>query len=92
VSRTIRQLIDKKLISVGVSDADGRMRNYRLTERGRELMSRLRENRSSAIEAVWGDLDRTELETFRAFSERLSQRLERFAAIESEGLNEKVLQ
>jgi DNA-binding MarR family transcriptional regulator len=68
------------------------MRTYRLTGAGRDLMAVLRENRTAAIDAVWADLDPDELDSFRTFSERLSQRLERFAALESEGLHDKILQ
>src|SRR4030095_3334077 len=51
VSRIIRQLLRKKLITVSVSDTDGRQRRYQLTARRQETLEALRATRSRAIEA-----------------------------------------
>lgn len=80
VSKILRQLQDKSLITVGVSAENGRHRRYVLTASGVEAMERVRAGRRRAIEAVWEKFDGVELEQFRAFSAALIQRLERHAA------------
>lgn len=80
VSRTIRGLLDKKLISVSVSTTDGRQRDYVLTPKGRRLLDGLRAQRTRAVDAIWMDLDPKALEAFTRFSGELIDRLERYAA------------
>lgn len=80
ISKTLRQLQDKKLISVGVSAADGRQREYSLTVRGRETMARLRRNRQQAIDAIWGRLDAADLDAFTRVGSELAGLLEAYAA------------
>lgn len=82
VSKIIRQLLDKQVIAVSVSDKDGRQRHYRLTPTGTALMHQLRENRHRAVDAVWGDLDQDALRQFTAFSRKLVGRLEQYTATE----------
>lgn len=82
VSKIIRQLLDKQVIAVSVSDKDGRQRHYRLTPTGTALMQQLRENRHRAVDAVWGDLDEDALRQFTAFSRNLVGRLEQYTANE----------
>ena len=53
VSRVIRTLLDRKLVSVSVSPSDGRQRTYVLTPRGAKLLDGLRASRRRAIDTVW---------------------------------------
>lgn len=53
VSKTLRQLLDKGLVSVGLSKADGRHRAYVLTAKGRRVLETLRVEREVAIEKIW---------------------------------------
>lgn len=76
VSRIIRQLLRKKLITVSVSDTDGRQRRYQLTARGQKTLDALRATRSRAIDAVWMHLDPRALAAFTQFSGELITRLE----------------
>jgi DNA-binding MarR family transcriptional regulator len=85
VSRIIRQLLRKKLITVSVSDTDGRQRRYQLTARGRKTLDALRAMRSRAIDAVWMHLDPRALATFTQFSGELIRRLEAYARDDEEG-------
>jgi DNA-binding MarR family transcriptional regulator len=79
VSKIIRQLLDKGLVAVSVSETDGRQRDYALTAAGRRVMERLREDRRVAIAAVWDGLDPARLAAFRGFSNELINRLESYA-------------
>lgn len=79
VSKIIRQLIDKGLIEVAVSESDGRNRLYSLTHRGSVMMEKIRASRQAAIAQVWSEFDTEEVEAFAAFSKRLHDRLESFA-------------
>ncbi len=79
VSRLIRQLIEKKLITVSLSNVDGRQRRYQLTARGQKTIDALRTTRRHAIDAVWMDLDPRALAAFTAFSGELIARLENYA-------------
>ena len=78
VSRIIRQLIDKQLVSVSVSRTDGRQRTYVLTARGKRTLDTLRANRRRAIDAVWMDLDPKALDAFIRSSGELIARLEAY--------------
>ena len=49
VSRLIRQLLDKKLVTVSVSTRDGRQREYVLTAKGKRLLDGLRGDRKSVV-------------------------------------------
>lgn len=80
VSKILRQLLDRGLVQVAVSETDGRQRCYGLTEEGRRIMDHLRASRRKAIEAVWGDLDAAGLACFTEFSSELVRRLEAYAA------------
>jgi DNA-binding MarR family transcriptional regulator len=79
VSKVIRQLLDRGLIQVAISAADGRQREYALTADGRATLDRLRAERERAIEAIWTRLDGDALQQFTAFSEDLIGRIERYA-------------
>ena len=79
VSRIVRQLLHKKLITVSVSETDGRQRRYRLTARGERTLELLHASRRRAIDAIWMDLDPQGLAAFTAFSDQLIARLESYA-------------
>jgi DNA-binding MarR family transcriptional regulator len=78
VSKTLRQLLDKDLISVTLSKSDGRQRAYVLTAKGKRVMESLRQGRELAIEKIWLTLDRDGLENFAAFAQTLTLRLEQY--------------
>lgn len=80
ISRLIRQLLDKKLVSVSVSSHDGRQREYVLTAKGRRLLDGVRARRQHAVDAIWMTLDPKSLEHFTRFSGDLIDRLETYAA------------
>jgi DNA-binding MarR family transcriptional regulator len=79
VSKIIRQLLDRGLIQVAISAADGRQRDYALTADGRATLDKLRIERERAIEAIWLRLDPAQLEQFNTFSGDLIGRIERYA-------------
>lgn len=80
VSKTLRQLLDKGLLSVALSKADGRQRDYVLTAKGKRLLDGLRREREVAIEEIWTSLPPAEVGSFIAFGEKLSQRMERYGS------------
>jgi DNA-binding MarR family transcriptional regulator len=80
VSRLIRQLLDKRLVSASAREHDGRQRQYVLTAKGRRTLAALRKNRQAAIEAIWTTLDLPALATFAAVSAELVHRIEAYAA------------
>jgi DNA-binding MarR family transcriptional regulator len=79
VSRLIRQLLDKRLVSASPREHDGRQRQYVLTAKGRRTLDALRASRQAAIDAIWSTLDHGDLATFTAVSAELIRRIERFA-------------
>jgi DNA-binding MarR family transcriptional regulator len=79
VSKTIRQLVDKGLVSVSLSKSDGRQREYVLTAKGKKAMAALRHDRELAIRRIWLPLDRDRLRSFVAFGTTLTERLEQYA-------------
>jgi DNA-binding MarR family transcriptional regulator len=80
VSKTLRQLLDKDLISVGLSKADGRQRAYVLSTKGKRLLESLRREREQAIEKIWLPLDRERLQNFASFANQLTLRLEQYGS------------
>jgi DNA-binding MarR family transcriptional regulator len=78
VSKTLRQLLDKGLVSVSLSKTDGRQRAYVLTAKGKRVLDTLRDERELAIEKIWLALDPAEVKNFVAFGTRLSDRLEQY--------------
>jgi len=78
VSKIIRQLIDKGMVSVSVSKADGRQRDYELTEKGQMTMARIRDEHNAAIETIWAKLDIQHVREFDRFASDLSERLEAY--------------
>ncbi len=79
VSRTLRQLQELGLITATISSSDGRQRDYRLTAAGRRTLGRLAAGRHHALDAVWRELPRDEVERFGRFSQRLADQLEAYA-------------
>jgi DNA-binding MarR family transcriptional regulator len=79
VSKTLRQLADRGLISAQVSRQDGRQRQYVLTHKGRRTLDHLRQRRSEAIEHVWVGLNAQRLRDFTRFGNELTLRLEAYA-------------
>jgi DNA-binding MarR family transcriptional regulator len=79
VSRGLRGLLERELVSVSIGADDGRQRVYRLTGAGRRILGRLRERRERAIEAVWSRFDAEELGGFVRFSDELADHLEAYA-------------
>jgi DNA-binding MarR family transcriptional regulator len=80
VSKILRQLLDKGLVSVSLSQADGRQREYVLTAKGKRIMQTLREERERAIEKIWLPLERSQLENFVTFATTLTERLEEYGS------------
>jgi len=80
VSKTLRQLKDKKLVSVSLSKSDGRQRAYVLTARGVAILQTLRDERAVAIEKIWLALAPAPMKNFVAFGTELSARLEQYAS------------
>ena len=86
VSKTLRQLLDKDLVRVSVSESDGRQRQYELSPKGKQTIAALRGERQRAIEAIWHELPEEDLSAFNALSETLVERIERYAAGEERSL------
>jgi DNA-binding MarR family transcriptional regulator len=80
VSKTLRQLLDKDLVSVTLSKSDGRQRAYVLSAKGRRLLESLRQERELAIEKIWLTLDRDDIQGFAAFASELAIRLEQYGS------------
>jgi DNA-binding MarR family transcriptional regulator len=80
VSRLIRQLLDKRLVSASPREHDGRQRQYVLTAKGRRTLDGLRASRQAAIDQIWATLDHGDVATFTAVSAELIRRIEHFAA------------
>jgi DNA-binding MarR family transcriptional regulator len=84
VSKILRQLSDKRLISASVSKEDARQRKYGLTARGEDVMRRIRKSRMDAIQKVWQPLARADVQEFTQISARLLERLETYARASDE--------
>jgi DNA-binding MarR family transcriptional regulator len=76
VSRTLRGLLDRDLVSAKIATDDARQRIYRLTPGGRRLLAQLNRDRARAIEAIWAPFSSAELERFTRFAGALSDSLE----------------
>jgi DNA-binding MarR family transcriptional regulator len=76
----LRQLLERKLVVVSISQRDARQREYALTPKARRVLAELRERRERALDAVWRDFSRAELERFVRFGAELADRLEGYAA------------
>jgi len=76
VSKTLRQLIDKGLVSAAIDAKDGRQRHYALTSKGHRVMEQLRQNREAAVRDVWMTFEPKQLRAFTEFATELSSKLE----------------
>jgi DNA-binding MarR family transcriptional regulator len=85
VSKILRQLLRKDLVSVRLGARDGRQRRYQLTAKGKRCIEGLRREREAAIAAVWSGFDCASLDAFIRFGTRLAQRLEHYAESVKEG-------
>jgi len=83
VSKIIRQLLDKELISVSISQSDGRQRDYDLTTQGKRVMTALRQRRQKAIDAIWVGIDPKKLSQFADVSEQLISAIEAYSKKET---------
>jgi DNA-binding MarR family transcriptional regulator len=79
VSKTLRQLIDKGLVSAVIDPNDGRQRRYELTAKGRRVMDQLRQSREAAVRDIWMKFEPRRLRAFTAFASELSSKLERYS-------------
>jgi len=82
VSKTLRQMLGKGLVSVGLSKVDGRQRAYVLSAKGKRVLALLRRERALAIEEIWLGLDAAQMRSFVDFGNQLSDRLERYGSKE----------
>jgi DNA-binding MarR family transcriptional regulator len=78
VSKTLRQLKEKGLVTAALGSEDARHRDYELTAKGRKAIAGLRAGREAAIGAIWSRLDAGEVEAFAAFGAELAARLEAY--------------
>jgi DNA-binding MarR family transcriptional regulator len=78
VSKTLRQLKEKGLVTAALGADDARHRDYELTAKGRRLLASLRAGREAAIKAIWGELDGGEVRAFAAFGSILAARLQEY--------------
>lgn len=83
VSKVLRQLLDKDLVRVSISENDGRQRAYELSLAGKRAMTRLRKLRQDAIEEVWLALPQAELARWSELSLELIERIQQHAERES---------
>ena len=79
VSRTLRELLERELVSVSISSSDARQREYQLTASGGWLLGRVHARRERAIDVVWRGFAGTELRAFARFSTSLADRLEAYS-------------
>jgi DNA-binding MarR family transcriptional regulator len=79
VSKVLRQLLDKGLVSVSISERDARQRAYELTGKGRKAVARIEAAREDAVGAVWSSVDPRDVKRFAELAEGLSERLEAYA-------------
>jgi DNA-binding MarR family transcriptional regulator len=78
VSKTLRQLKEKGLVTAALGTEDARQRDYELTAKGRKVLAGLRAGREAAIEAIWGGLPGADVTAFAAFGSVLASRLEAY--------------
>ena len=83
VSRIIRQLMDKGVLTATLDPNDGRQRLYALTALGEKKMARLRTLREKVIDRIWMTLDADALGQFSEFSGELVEAIENYS--EKEG-------
>jgi DNA-binding MarR family transcriptional regulator len=89
VSKVIRQLIDQKLVDVGIAEGDARQRRYSLTTAGRAAMETVRRDRERALARIWSDFEPAPLARFAEFATELAERMESHAREEEKRSAEK---
>jgi DNA-binding MarR family transcriptional regulator len=85
VSKGLRQLKEKGLVTAASGAEDARQRDYELTAKGRRVLAALRAGREAAIEAIWARLDGREVAAFATFGALLASRLEDYKDEETGG-------
>jgi DNA-binding MarR family transcriptional regulator len=78
VSKIIRQLADKKLISVSIKQGDSRLREYRLTSYGEKALNIIRNEREMAIKDIWLDFSENDLNRFAHISDMLADSIDNY--------------
>lgn len=78
VSKVLRQLLEKGLVSVSISERDARQRDYALSARGRRALARIETAREEAVAEVWTPLDPRDVKRFAELADELAGRLERY--------------
>ena len=81
VSRLIRQLIEKRLITASARADDGRQREYVLTAKGKRTLATVRDRRQAAIDAIWAPLDPQTLDAFVRAGDALIARIEAYGGV-----------
>ncbi|GEM_PF-363759 len=79
VSKILRQLTDKGLITAHVSEKDGRQRQYVVTADGQKILTRVREERQRVIDELWLQLSREDLQSFYSVGSVLAEQLDKWA-------------
>jgi len=78
VSKVLRQLLEKGLVSVSISERDARQRDYALSAKGRRALARIETAREEAVAEVWAPLDPRDVRRFAELADELAGRLERY--------------
>ena len=76
ISKLIRQLLDRGLVSVSIAPGDARQRRYALSAKGRQTMEIVRQDRQRAVERIWSGIDARALTGFAGFAGDLAERME----------------
>jgi DNA-binding MarR family transcriptional regulator len=79
VSKILRQLLDKGLVQVSISERDARQREYLLAAGGRKALARIETAREDAVRTVWAALDPRDVKRFAELAEELAERLDGYA-------------
>lgn len=85
VSKVLRQLLEKDLVAVSISEQDARQRDYTPTARGRKALARIEAARQDAVRTIWSSLAPRDVSRFADLSEALAARLESYARTRSGG-------
>ena len=83
VSKVLRQLLEKDLVAVAISEQDARQRAYTPTARGRKALARIEAARQDAVRTIWSALAPRDVSQFADLSEALAARLESYARTRS---------
>ncbi len=75
VSKILRQLLEKDMVSFVGGEMDGRTKKYSLTNEGRLCLKSLNKIRLKAVEEVWMTLEPDLLEASISFNEQLIRNL-----------------